>query len=84
MERRGSGLNKIVTETQKLPGYDERFMPEFFSTTSSFTVVLKNVNYTGESDAGGINGGINFGINNRQQNNKPSYRKPGDHYTNSH
>jgi ATP-dependent DNA helicase RecG len=30
MERRGSGLNKIVGETKKLPGYDERFMPTFY------------------------------------------------------
>ena len=45
MERRGSGLKKIVAETKKLPGYSEKFKPEFYSTTSSFTVVLKNVNY---------------------------------------
>jgi ATP-dependent DNA helicase RecG len=47
MERRGSGLEKIVNETKKLPGYSERFQPEFYSTSSSFTVVLKNVNYPG-------------------------------------
>ncbi|MDR3119838.1 MAG: putative DNA binding domain-containing protein [Clostridiales bacterium] len=68
MERRGSGLNKIVEETQKLPGYDERFMPAFYSTISSFTVILKNVNYS-ESQTenrvsdGGINGGLKRGIN---------------------
>lgn len=45
MERRGSGLRKIVSETEKLPGYTERLKPEFFSTPSDFRVILKNVNY---------------------------------------
>ena len=75
MERRGSGLEKIINETIKLPGYAEKFKPEFYSTISSFTVVLKNVNYingqkTDGGLSGGINGGlssgINFGINERQ------------------
>ena len=45
MERRGSGLRKIVSETEKLPGYTEHLHPEFFSTASDFRVILKNVNY---------------------------------------
>jgi len=45
MERRGSGLKKIVMETEKLPGYTEQLKPEFFSTTSDFRVILKNANY---------------------------------------
>ena len=45
MERRGSGLRKIVNETAKLPGYTESLCPTFYSTPSSFTVVIKNVNY---------------------------------------
>jgi ATP-dependent DNA helicase RecG len=32
MERRGSGLKKIVNETKKLPGYTDAFRPEFRST----------------------------------------------------
>jgi ATP-dependent DNA helicase RecG len=68
MERRGSGLKKIVDETKKLPGFSETFQPKFFSTDSSFTVVLKNVNYQSarENDMAidfGINFGINFGLN---------------------
>ncbi|MCL1874704.1 MAG: winged helix-turn-helix transcriptional regulator [Synergistaceae bacterium] len=64
MERRGSGLKKIVTETKKLPGYDEHFLPEFYSTVSSFTVVLKNVNYTGsQADNRNTDFGIKGGIN---------------------
>ena len=45
MERRGSGLRKIVHETEKLPGYTEMCRPEFYSTPTDFRVVLKNVNY---------------------------------------
>lgn len=45
MERRGSGLKKIITETEKLPGYTEQLKPEFFSNASDFRVELKNVNY---------------------------------------
>lgn len=45
MERRGSGLRKIVTETAKLPGYTDALCPTFYSTPSSFTVVIKNLNY---------------------------------------
>jgi len=64
MERRGSGLEKIINETKKLPGYSESFKPEFYSTVSSFTVVLKNVNYSDDQkNNGGINGGLNGVIN---------------------
>lgn len=45
MECRGSGLRKIVSETEKLPGYTDAYKPEFSSTTTDFVVVLKNVNY---------------------------------------
>ena len=45
MERRGSGLRKIVSETEKLPGYSEAYKPEFSSTATDFRVILKNVNY---------------------------------------
>lgn len=45
MERRGSGLKKIISETEKLPGYNESLKPIFYSDGSSFRVILKNVNY---------------------------------------
>ena len=71
MDRRGSGLKKIVNETKKLYGYDDKFLPEFYSTTSSFKVKLKNVNYTeNKSDVGlsvGINVGLSVGINETQK-----------------
>ena len=45
MERRGSGLRKIVRETEKLPGYTEAYKPEFSSTATDFRVILKNVRF---------------------------------------
>ncbi|HAU87256.1 MAG TPA: AAA family ATPase, partial [Lachnospiraceae bacterium] len=45
MERRGSGLRKIISETEKLPGYTTAYKPEFSSTATDFRVILKNVNY---------------------------------------
>jgi ATP-dependent DNA helicase RecG len=50
MERRGSGLKKIVNETEKLPGYTDELKPTFHSTSTSFSVVLKNINYKTASD----------------------------------
>ena len=34
-----------MSETEKLPGYTPQLRPEFFSTSSSFRVILKNVNF---------------------------------------
>lgn len=45
MERRGSGLKKIILETEKLPGYTQQIKPEFTSTATDFRVILKNANY---------------------------------------
>ena len=49
MERRGSGIKKILDETAKLPGYTEDLKPTFHSTHSSFFVTLKNINYSTQS-----------------------------------
>ncbi len=45
MERRGSGLKKILISTANLPGYTDAYKSEFRSTDTDFIVVLKNVNY---------------------------------------
>lgn len=45
MERHGSGLRKIVRETEKPPGYTAAYNPEIFSTATDFRVILKNANY---------------------------------------
>lgn len=49
MERRGSGIKKILAETAKLPGYTEKLKPLFRSTQGAFFVTLKNINYTTQS-----------------------------------
>lgn len=51
MECRGSGLMKIINETAKLPGYNDSLKPEFYSTPTSFTVIIKNVNYINDQDS---------------------------------
>ena len=56
MERRGSGLHKIVEATKTLPGYTDEFMPQFVSTDSNFKVILKNVNY---ADSDTVNDTVN-------------------------
>ena len=45
IERRGSGLRKIRTETSYLYGYADGHAPQFVSTSSAFHVVLRNINY---------------------------------------
>ena len=45
MERHGSGLRKIVRETEKPPGYTAAYNPKIFSTATDFRVILKNVTY---------------------------------------
>ena len=45
MERRGSGLKKIISETEMLPGYKAEFKPKFSSTVMNFKVTFKNLNY---------------------------------------
>ena len=45
MERRGSGLRKIVREIEKLPGYVAAYNPKISSTATDFRVILKNTNY---------------------------------------
>ena len=45
MERRGSGLRKIIEAYEAEENYKENFKPEFKSTESSFITILKNLNY---------------------------------------
>jgi len=56
MERRGSGLRKIIDQ------YPEDVVPLFRSTEQSFVVTLKNLNYGMVSMPFGINCGIENGI----------------------
>lgn len=46
MERRGSGIKKILESYYFQEKYNDSFKPEFRSTHSSFFITLKNLNYT--------------------------------------
>jgi len=45
MEKRGSGLRKICSETSKLPGFTEAIEPRFRPQATSFYTELSNNNY---------------------------------------
>lgn len=45
MERRGSGLKKIISSYEFEKNYNEELKPEFKSTQNSFFTILKNLNY---------------------------------------
>ena len=61
MERRGSGLRKIIEAYEAEENYKEELKPEFKSTESSFTTILKNLNYDTQND--GQSEGENEGQN---------------------
>ena len=50
MERRGSGLRKIIESYEAEENYKEELKPVFKSTESSFTTILKNLNYDTQND----------------------------------
>ena len=45
MERKGSGLTKIINAYKNANNYDESKTPQFISSRVEFTVILKNLNY---------------------------------------
>ena len=45
MERQGSGIKKIIENYETEANYSEDLKPEFFSDSSQFSVILKNLNY---------------------------------------
>lgn len=45
MERKGSGLTKIINAYQNANNYDESKMLQFILSRVEFTVILKNLNY---------------------------------------
>jgi ATP-dependent DNA helicase RecG len=50
MERRGSGLRKIIEAYEAEENYKEELKPEFRSTETSFRIILKNLNYDTQID----------------------------------
>ena len=63
MERRGSGLRKIIDE------YPEDTAPSFRSTEQSFVVTLKNLNYGAISSPHGGDIGVDAGDDTGEENN---------------
>lgn len=45
MERRGSGIKKILDEYANQDKYEEKFKPVFYSDTGDFRITLWNLNY---------------------------------------
>ena len=45
MERQGSGIKKSIENYELEVNYSENLKPEFFSDSSQFSVILKNLNY---------------------------------------
>lgn len=45
MERQRSSIKKIIENYETEPNYSVELKPEFFSDSSQFSVVLKNLNY---------------------------------------
>lgn len=62
MERKGSGLTKIINAYKNANNYDESKAPQFISSRVEFTVILKNLNYgenrDGKSEINGFAQGI--------------------------
>ncbi len=50
MERRGSGLRKIIEAYEFEENYKIELKPEFRSTESAFFTILKNLNYEGQNE----------------------------------
>ena len=43
MERKGSGMGKIINPIKALPYFEERMLPTFFSDCAQFTVTFPNM-----------------------------------------
>ena len=65
MERRGSGLIKIIESYEFEQNDNEDLKTQFISTRSSFFTILKNLNYDGQSE--GKNDGQSEGKNDGQR-----------------
>ena len=63
-EIRGSGLRKIIEAYEAEENYKEELKPVFKSTESSFTTILKNLNYDTQNDT--QNDGQSVGQNDGQ------------------
>ena len=72
MERRGSGLRKIIEAYESEENYKKELKPEFKSTESSFTTILKNLNYAPQSDTQNVTQNVTQSVGQKL---KPSDRR---------
>lgn len=43
MERKGSGMGKIINPIKALPYFNERMLPSFFSDRAQFSITFPNI-----------------------------------------
>jgi ATP-dependent DNA helicase RecG len=65
MEKRGSGLKRILNETKALKDYKEELKPVFKSTASQFMTIIYSTQYMKGPVNGPVNGLANDRVNDR-------------------
>ena len=78
MERRGSGLRKIIEAYEACENYKEELKPEFKSTESSFTTILKNLNYDTLNDTQNDTQNVTQNVTQSEGQNDGQKLKPSD------
>ena len=58
MERKGSGMGKIINPIKALPYFEEKMLPTFFSDRAQFTVTFPNMILAWQESHPGIEGNI--------------------------
>ena len=58
MERKGSGMGKIINPIKALPYFEERMLPTFFSDRAQFTVTFPNMILAWQESHPGIEANI--------------------------
>lgn len=58
MERKGSGMGKIINPIKALPYFEEKMLPSFFSDRAQFTVTFPNMILAWQESHPGIEANI--------------------------
>ena len=58
MERKGSGMGKIINPIKTLPYFEEKMLPSFFSDRAQFSVTFPNMILAWQESHPGIEGNI--------------------------
>lgn len=78
MERRGSGLRKIIEAYEAEESYKEELEPEFKSTESSFITILKNLNYVTQNVTQNDGQNVTQNVTQSEEQNVGQKLKPSD------